>query len=115
VLELGLNPADLKRRIALRTTGLYAEGLVQETQRLLQRYGSDLPLLDTIGYGEARRLLAGELTEAQAIELTCRRTRQFAKRQRTWFRRQHQPVWLDGQSNDERLQQALQAIQRVLG
>jgi tRNA dimethylallyltransferase len=115
VLELGLDPADLRRRIEHRTQALYSEGLVAETAALIARYGTDLPLLDTIGYGEARRLLAGELTEAQAIELTCRRTRQFAKRQRTWFRRQHQPVWLEGTTNDERLQQALQAIQRVLG
>lgn len=115
VLELGLDPTDLRRRIDQRTRALYAEGLVTETAALIARYGSDLPLLDTIGYGEARRLLAGELTEAQAIELTSRRTRQFAKRQRTWFRRQHQPVWLEGHTNDERLQQALQAVRRVLG
>ena len=115
VLELGLDPVDLRRRIEQRTQALYAEGLVEETAALIARYGSDLPLLDTIGYGEARRLLAGELTEAQAIELTSRRTRQFAKRQRTWFRRQHQPVWLEGHTNDERLQQALQAVRHVLG
>ena len=50
--------------------------------------------------------------EADAIALTTRRTQQFAKRQRTWFRRQHQPIWLE---DADPLQQALQAIERVLG
>ena len=41
-------------------------------------------------------LLAGELDETTAISLTTQRTLQFAKRQRTWFRRQHRPLWLSG-------------------
>ena len=112
VLELGLNPPDLKRRISLRSIGLYAEGLVEETRGLVERYGADCPLLDTIGYGEAKAVLRGELKEAEAIALTTQRTQQFAKRQRTWFRRQHQPLWLDG---GDPLQQGLQAIEHVLG
>jgi tRNA dimethylallyltransferase len=96
LLELGLNPADLTHRIRQRSAGLYGAGLVAETQRLLRRYGQACPLLDTIGYGEAKRLLAGDLDEATAISLTTQRTLQFAKRQRTWFRRQHRPLWLSG-------------------
>jgi tRNA dimethylallyltransferase len=112
LLELGLNPPDLRERIGLRSQQLYSDGLVAETEALIRRYGAELPLLDTIGYGEARSLLAGELPEAEAISLTTRRTLQYAKRQRTWFRRQHQPLWLEG---DDPLQQALRAVQRVLG
>jgi len=96
LLELGLNPGDLSHRIRQRSAGLYGAGLVAETQRLLRRYGQACPLLDTIGYGEAKRLLAGELDETSAIGLTSQRTLQFAKRQRTWFRRQHRPLWLSG-------------------
>jgi tRNA dimethylallyltransferase len=96
VLELGLDPPDLARRISLRTARLYADGLVAETADLIGRYGADCPLLDTIGYGEAKHLLAGELEQQEAMALTERRTRQYAKRQRTWFRRQHRPVWLEG-------------------
>jgi tRNA dimethylallyltransferase len=96
VLELGLNPADLSNRIRQRSLGLYEAGLVAETERLLRRYGQACPLLETIGYGEAKRLLAGDLDAAGAIALTTQRTLQFAKRQRTWFRRQHRPLWLSG-------------------
>lgn len=117
VLELGLDPADLQRRIRSRTRGLYAGGLVEETRGLLERYGPTCPLLETIGYGEAKRLLAGELDEAAAIALTELRTRRFAKRQRTWFRRQHQPQWLGQatQGRDELLREAVLAARGVLG
>jgi tRNA A37 N6-isopentenylltransferase MiaA len=94
ILELGLNPPDLSQRIHRRTRRMYQDGLVEETAALLKRFGPTCPLLDTMGYAEARQLLAGELEHAQAIALTERRTRQYAKRQLTWFRRRHQPLWL---------------------
>ena len=96
VLELGLNPANLRQRIQQRTEQLYKDGLVNETRLLAERYGSDLPLLQTIGYGEALGVLDNSLSEREAIRITAQRTRQFAKRQRTWFRRQHTPTWLEG-------------------
>ncbi|MGB1776842.1 MAG: tRNA (adenosine(37)-N6)-dimethylallyltransferase MiaA [Synechococcus sp.] len=96
VLELGLNPANLRERIGQRTKALYEDGLVEETQTLAARFGQELPLLQTIGYGEALQLLEGSLNRERAVQLTSQRTRQFAKRQRTWFRRQHNPHWLSG-------------------
>lgn len=120
VLELGLDPADLPQRIQRRTVALFAGGLVEETAQLIDRFGADCPLLATIGYGEAVRLLQGELARDAAIALTERRTRQYAKRQRTWFRRQHQPLWLTGAagaaaSEADVLQQALRAATGGLG
>ena len=107
VLELGLNPSDLKERIEQRTAALYARGLVAETEKLSRRYGADLPLLQTIGYGEALGVLAGRLSETDAQAQTSRRTWLFAKRQRTWFRNRHQPLWLNPESA---LEEALEAI-----
>ncbi|MFM7642081.1 MAG: tRNA (adenosine(37)-N6)-dimethylallyltransferase MiaA [Cyanobium sp.] len=108
VLELGLAPADLPLRIKKRTLGMYEDGLVRETAALIARHGENCPLLDTIGYDEARRVLRGDLEESQAIARTEQRTRQYAKRQRTWFRRQHHPLWLEG---EELMQQAIKAVQ----
>ncbi|KAF0653449.1 tRNA delta(2)-isopentenylpyrophosphate transferase [Cyanobium sp. Copco_Reservoir_LC18] len=113
VLELGLDPADLPQRIHRRTAALYAGGLVEETAQLVERFGADCPLLETIGYGEAARLLRGELEPEAAIALTERRTRQYAKRQRTWFRRQHHPLWLtDGVAGPA---SEADVLQRALG
>jgi tRNA dimethylallyltransferase len=101
ILELGLNPPDLSQRIRLRTRRMYEDGLVEETAALLARFGPTCPLLDTIGYAEARQMLAGALDREQAITLTERRTRQYAKRQRTWFRRRHRPLWLGGAASTQ--------------
>lgn len=132
VLEIGLKPTDLRERIQRRTARMYEEGLVEETAALLKRFGADCPLLRTMGYDEARRLLAGELDRSAAIALTEGRTRQYAKRQQTWFRRRHNPVWLHqkglatGQEpsqegagaaggNGELLRETLELTQKVLG
>ena len=112
VLELGLNPADLRQRIRQRTEQLYAQGLIEETLRLKQRYGAGLPLLQTIGYEEALQVLDGKLDQASAIEITTTRTQRFAKRQRTWFRRQHQPCWL---SDTDPFNEASHQIEAGLG
>ena len=112
VLELGLNPANLRQRISERTQALYNQGLVEETRHLRERYGADLPLLQTIGYGEALHVLDGTLSRQTAIAQTTRRTQQFAKRQRTWFRRQHQPQWLP---DDNPLSEAGRLIEAGLG
>jgi len=115
VLELGLNPPDLGERISRRTEALYAGGLLAETAALMQRYGDGLELLNTIGYAEARGVHQGEISQAEAVAITARRTRQYAKRQRTWFRRQHRPLWLEGSDLQQQLAQALPQVERVLG
>ena len=111
VLELGLDPANLRQRIQQRTDQLYSDGLVEETRQLSERYGADLPLLQTIGYGEALQLLQGTMNQVKANRITTQRTRQFAKRQRTWFRRQHQPHWLEPATE---LDQAMTLIEQHL-
>ncbi|QEY32520.1 tRNA (adenosine(37)-N6)-dimethylallyltransferase MiaA [Synechococcus sp. RSCCF101] len=113
VLELGLLPADLNRRIRERSASLYSGGLLEETQTLIDRYGADLPLLRTIGYGEAVERIRGGLRPEEALRTTIRRTQQLAKRQRTWFRRQHSPTWLP--AGEPPLTAALTAIRSVLG
>ncbi len=112
ILELGLNPPDLKNRISIRTASIYANGLLEETEVLMQSFGAELPLLQTIGYGEALRVIKGQLTINDAIEITKHRTNQFAKRQMTWFRGQHQAKWLN---NDEPFKEAFSIIKGVLG
>ena len=111
VLELGLDPVDLRGRIQQRTEQLYNDGLAEETRRLAERYGDNLPLLQTIGYGEALQLIQGTIGPAKANRITTQRTRQFAKRQRTWFRRQHQPHWLEPATE---LDQAMTLIEQHL-
>ncbi len=112
IIELGLNPNNLKERIIHRTKTLYQNGLIEETELLVEKFGSDLPLLQTIGYKEALDVIQSNLNIDEAISVTTRRTNQFAKRQRTWFRNQHNPQWLN---NEEPLREALSLIKASLG
>ncbi len=112
ILELGLDPSNLNERIFSRTIKIYENGLLEETAELSNKFGEDLPLLQTIGYKEALKVIKGKFNLSEAIDVTNRRTSQFAKRQRTWFKRKHNPQWL----NDEQpLREALSLIQAVLG
>ena len=91
------DPAALRARIALRTEAMFAGGLVEETAALLAAgSGEALAALHAIGYDEAAGLLAGRLDAATARERTVQRTRQLAKRQRTWFRHQLRAELLAG-------------------
>lgn len=63
------------------------DGLVQETESLIQKYGLDCPALSSIGYKEINSYLQGQSTFDEAINLFKQKTRNYAKRQVTWFKR----------------------------
>jgi tRNA dimethylallyltransferase len=113
ILRIGLAPerAALYQRIDARAAAMFERGLVAETERLMRRYGDERRvlyprILDALGYRQARQLLAGELTEAQAIDAAQRGHRNYAKRQLTWFRREPEVRWLAGFGDDAAIQQA---------
>jgi tRNA dimethylallyltransferase len=86
----------LDHRIAERSAWIFDHGLLDEARTLAARgYGPELPALSGHGYREALAVLAGELSREEAVALTARHTRQYAKRQLTWFRRDRRIVWLD--------------------
>lgn len=84
VLERGID--ELDRRIAARTDAMLAAGWIDETAALLQHHRADGPGLASIGYREIAAHLAGDLARDQLAGAIVRVTRQYAKRQRTWFR-----------------------------
>jgi tRNA dimethylallyltransferase len=112
ILQIGLDceTEALRKRIQLRTEKMIEAGLVEEVERLGKKYGWHLPLLDTLGYQEIKQYLAGELSLSEAKELIVLHTRQFAKRQRTWFRAYPEIEWFDSDSADllERVWQCVQ-------
>jgi tRNA dimethylallyltransferase len=107
ILRIGLAPerAALYKRIDARAAAMFEHGLVAETARLMAQYGEERRVFDTLGYRQARQLLAGELSEAQAIEAAQRGHRNYAKRQFTWFRREPEVRWLTGFGDDAAIQQ----------
>ncbi|MGL5081999.1 MAG: tRNA (adenosine(37)-N6)-dimethylallyltransferase MiaA [Microcoleaceae cyanobacterium] len=112
VLQIGLSMKidDLTHCIQRRTEMMIELGLVKEVKTLCQKYGLDLPLLKTLGYAEIQQYLAGDLTLSAAIDLTVLHTRQFAKRQRTWFRADPDIEWFDAK-HPNLLEQVWERIQ----
>ena len=98
ILELGLDRDDLKERIIIRTKNMFQFGILEETKNIINQYGSNLPLLKTIGYKEAKDVIFKDLNIDKAIELTTKKTIQFAKRQKTWFRNKNNPIWLNNKN-----------------
>jgi len=84
---------ELVRRIETRTQVMFSAGLIEEATALRARWG-DNPLLDTLGYREALALADGARSHAAAIAQTATRTRRYAKRQRTWLRKEPVDHWL---------------------
>ncbi|MEO1095662.1 MAG: tRNA (adenosine(37)-N6)-dimethylallyltransferase MiaA [Cyanobacteria bacterium J06638_28] len=101
ILYIGLDceGAALQRRIEHRTAAMLAGGLVAEVETLCDRYGADLPLLKTLGYAEILGYLADDYSLTTAEHLIVKNTRQFAKRQRTWFRKRN-IQWFDAETPD---------------
>ncbi|MBD2692722.1 tRNA (adenosine(37)-N6)-dimethylallyltransferase MiaA [Anabaena catenula] len=97
---LDCDAEKLDLRIRRRTEQMFADGLVAEVEYLSQKYGADLSLLNTLGYQEIQQYLAGEISLDEAKELIVLHTRQFAKRQRTWFRQAPNIEYIDMDNPD---------------
>jgi tRNA dimethylallyltransferase len=103
ILRIGLNPPRprLYERINQRAAAMFDRGLIEETERLVARYGENCRPLTSLGYAEAVAVMRGELTRDQAVAQAQQGHRNYAKRQLTWFRREPNMHWLPGCGGDE--------------
>ena len=116
ILQIGLDCQTVEqsdRRVERRTEHMMAAGFVDEVHYLCQKYGTELPLLNTLGYAEFKQHLTGDISLTEAKALTVLHTRQFAKRQRTWFRADPAIEWFDADSSDL-LEQVWRRVQTFL-
>ena len=87
---------DLRIRINARVDEMFRRGLVSETEQLLKHgLAENKTAMQALGYRQVVEHLRGERSLAETIELVKIRTRQFAKRQRTWFRKQLNVEWIE--------------------
>ena len=97
IIRIGLDPPreQLIRRIHDRCERMFEAGLIDEVKRILAMgFPPESKALESIGYRESLLHIRGELDLPQAITATQIATRQYAKRQRTWFRRETAFTWL---------------------
>ena len=87
---------DMRHRINARVDEMFSRGLVEETRHLLKHgLAENQTAMQAIGYRQVVEHLRGERGLAETIELVKTRTRQFAKRQLTWFRRHGNCEWIE--------------------
>jgi tRNA dimethylallyltransferase len=113
-LKIGLNPprAALYERIHLRCERMFEGGLIEEVRAILA--GGCPPTarpLESHGYKQALDYLEGRLTRQQALLEASRNTRNYAKRQWTWFRREADVHWYSGFGGDPAVREA--ALEKV--
>ncbi len=91
----------LYRRIEERVDRIFTAGFVSEVEELYRRYDFSLPAFAAIGYREIAACLRGEMSESEAREVIKRKTRNYAKRQLTWFKKEPRIWWLDFSSRPD--------------
>ena len=106
LLKIGLDPPRdrLYRRIEERIERMFAGGLVEEVRSILAKgYSPDCKPLQSLGYLQVVQFLQGEIPLQAAVDATRQATRNYAKRQLTWFRKEENVIWFPGFGDEARL------------
>ncbi|KKP37200.1 tRNA (adenosine(37)-N6)-dimethylallyltransferase MiaA [Candidatus Peregrinibacteria bacterium RIFOXYC2_FULL_33_13] len=101
ILKIGLECERdlLYQKINERVLKQVESGLITETQQLLHKYSEKLPSMSSLGYPQIAKYLKGELSIEEAIDLLQKETRNYAKRQLTWYRRDKEINWFQNSSD----------------
>ena len=113
VTKIGLNPprSELYERLNARSAAMFDAGLLEETRRLLESgVPANAKTLQSLGYKQAVAVLEGQQTLEEAVVELQTRTRQYAKRQMTWFRKEAGVVWMDGFGDEARIQESAKRV-----
>ncbi len=114
VFGLNRDRDDLYRRIERRVDEQIAAGWVEEVRQLMARgLEQNKTAMQAAGYREIVRHLRGELTLAEAVARIKTRTRQLARRQLTWFRREPGIIWVDVRADEPPSETARRILQRI--
>jgi len=103
VLQIGIKPGkkELIQRIDQRTEQMIKQGLVEEVKELIKKYPFDVLALNTIGYQEIISYLQNKISLDEAIDLIKKNTRQYARRQMTWFKKDKTIKWIENTEEAE--------------
>jgi tRNA dimethylallyltransferase len=107
-IKIGLNPPRplLYQRMDARAVRIFEQGLIDEVRGLLTAgVPPGAKPFESLGYKEALGVVEGRLTPEQALAATQVETRRYAKRQLTWFRKEHEVHWLFGFGEETAVQQ----------
>ena len=102
VFAITMDREKLYERIEKRVDLMIEQGLIEEVKQILEKYHTFPTAMQGLGYKEVVEYLEGFCTKEEMIEKIKKETRHYAKRQLTWFRKNKEIIWLDGEkSTDE--------------
>ena len=112
ILRFGLDPsrAALYRRINQRAEQMLTDGLIDETRKLIAKYGPSVRPFGSLGYKQAAEFLRGDLTSEQTLSTIQQAHRNYGKRQMTWFRREPEVTWFNGFGEDPEIQRKVVSL-----
>ncbi len=108
VYAIDMDRDRLYDRINKRVDIMIEQGLIEEVRQLLQKYKHFPTAMQGLGYKEVVDYLQGKTSKEEMIEILKMETRRYAKRQLTWFRKNKEIRWIDGQASKE------ENVQRIL-
>lgn len=94
IIGLDISAEVLRQRIAERVDGMLADGLESEVKGLADKFGWEAPGMSAVGYREWRQYFDGDILLPQVKSEIIKNTFQYAKRQRTWFKRNQSIQWV---------------------
>ena len=107
VYAISWDREKLYDRINQRVDIMIAQGLIEEVQKIYSKYNKFPTAMQGLGYKEVLEYLEGKCNKQEMIDKIKQETRRYAKRQLTWFRKNKQTIWLDGQ---EKIQNNIEII-----
>ncbi|MFK5925797.1 MAG: tRNA (adenosine(37)-N6)-dimethylallyltransferase MiaA [Desulfuromusa sp.] len=98
---------ELYSRINCRAKQMISNGLVDEVKNLVEKYSFDLKALQTLGYREVVHFLKADISAEKMLDDIQKYTRQYAKRQLTWFRKEAEIIWVDSSTKSDKVVQSI--------
>ena len=99
VFAINMDREVLYDRINKRVDIMIEKGLIEEVEKLINKYEEFPTAMQGLGYKEVVKYLENEYTKEEMIEKIKQESRRYAKRQLTWFRKNKQTIWIDGQAD----------------
>ena len=99
VFAIDMEREILYDRINKRVDIMINEGLIEEVKNILEKYKKFPTAMQGLGYKEVVEYLENRTTKEKMIEKIKKETRHYAKRQLTWFRKNKESIWLDGENS----------------
>ena len=110
VFAITMDREKLYSRIEKRVDKMVEQGLIEEVKKIVQKYSCFPTAMQGLGYKEVVEYLENKTTKEEMIEKIKKETRHYAKRQLTWFRKNKETIWLDGEKDiNENLEKIINA------